>query len=47
VAKRATPGDSLASGSTFIAKHIDKYWASLSIARASREPVDYVSICKP
>jgi hypothetical protein len=39
--------DRLASGSTFIIKHISGYWSLLSIAAVSRFPVDYVSVCKP
>jgi hypothetical protein len=37
----------LAYGSTFITKHIAKYWSLLSIAGASLDPIDYVSVCKP
>jgi hypothetical protein len=47
LAEGARPWGGLAGGATFITKHIGKYWASLSIARASLDPIDYVSVCKP
>jgi hypothetical protein len=51
VASRCPKGQSRQSGlpvgSTFITKHIGKYWVSLSIATASLHPVDYVSVCEP